>query len=105
MSTILYKPIRSSGLIIDNKLPILATSPDGLINEDSPEEIKWPISPKNISPEDVFSKTKIKKLRYNKWKVSTKTNGFLLLSGTGATLHLEKKSFASFVFEGIDFRA
>jgi len=60
LSKILNKPISPSGLIIDNELPFLAASPDGLINEDSLVEIKCPMSIKDISREDAISTKKLK---------------------------------------------
>lgn len=48
--------IGSSGLIIDNELSFLIVFPDGLINEDSLGDIKYPIMSKGISLEDVISK-------------------------------------------------
>jgi len=41
--------IGSSGLIIDNELPFLAASPNGLINEDFLVEIKCPMSIKYLN--------------------------------------------------------
>lgn len=40
LSNILNKTIRPSGLIINNNIPFLAASPDGIIDEDSLVEIK-----------------------------------------------------------------
>lgn len=41
-----------AGLFVDFHIPFLATSPDGLVGDDSIFEIKCPFSIKNFTPHD-----------------------------------------------------
>lgn len=49
-----------SDLFVDIVLPFLATSPDGIIGDDSLVEIKCPASAKELSPEEAITYGKIK---------------------------------------------
>lgn len=42
----------SSGLVVGIKIQFLATSPDGIISDDSLVEIKCPVSAKKLMPEE-----------------------------------------------------
>lgn len=47
------------GLFVDNNLPYLAASADGLVNNDAIVEIKCPASIKDYTPEVAFHEKKI----------------------------------------------
>lgn len=51
--------VKSSGLFIDEHLPFLAATPDGLIDDDGTVEIKCPSSCSNLTPEEGIIKRKI----------------------------------------------
>ncbi|GBM60186.1 hypothetical protein AVEN_214782-1, partial [Araneus ventricosus] len=51
--------IKSSGLFIDENLPFLAATPDGLIDDDGTVEIKCPSSCSDLTPEESILKRKI----------------------------------------------
>lgn len=61
------------GLFVNNDLPFLAASPDGLISYDSIVEIKCPSSIKDYTPEEAFHEKKLKCMTYNDGDLQLKT--------------------------------
>ena len=51
--------VQPCGLIVDEKLPFLAASPDGLIGEDGIVEIKCPASCNELTPEEAILSRKV----------------------------------------------
>ncbi|XP_060803394.1 uncharacterized protein LOC132902430 [Amyelois transitella] len=68
----LKKPIRSCGLFIDQNLPFLGASPDGLVEDDKIVEIKCPYAARDLSVDDAI---KTKKILF--WKISKDGNTVL----------------------------
>lgn len=54
------KNTRSTGLIVDVKIPFLVASPDAIIVDDSLVEIKCPTSAKELTAEEARTRIKIK---------------------------------------------
>lgn len=51
----LRREIKESGLIVDESMPFLGASPDGLISNDMCVEIKCPYSARELTPEEAIA--------------------------------------------------
>lgn len=90
--------VRPSGLIIDEELPFLAASPDGLIDNTGIVEIKCPSSCSDITPDEAISSRKVtfwsKNKQSNKLILNKKHIYFYQVQGQ---LHISKRDYCLFV--------
>ncbi|XP_050063336.1 uncharacterized protein LOC126552669, partial [Aphis gossypii] len=91
----LKKKILPSGLIVDIKLPFLAASPDGIIEDDSLVEIKCPASAKEFSPEEAITIGKIKNCLVNNGQLQLKRNDNYYYQVQGQ-LHISRRMYCYF---------
>ncbi|XP_060878263.1 uncharacterized protein LOC132950736 [Metopolophium dirhodum] len=83
------------GLFVDNNLPFLAASPDGLISYDSIVEIKCPSSIKDYTPEEAFHEKKLKCMTHNDGNLQLKTSHAYFYQIQGQ-LHITNRKFCYF---------
>lgn len=92
--------VTKCGLFVDQELPWLAASPDGLVGEDAIIEVKCPITGKDMSPEEL-SRTK-KGLIGSFWKYNLASNSYTVNKRHSynfqiqGQLHISKKRFCYF---------
>jgi len=60
LEDLLKQKIQPVGLVVDNNMPFIAASPDGILDDESLVEIKCPASAKELAPEDAIQNNKIK---------------------------------------------
>ncbi|GBN00760.1 hypothetical protein AVEN_220265-1 [Araneus ventricosus] len=91
--------IKSSGLFIDEYLPFLAATPDGLIDDDGTVEIKCPSSCSDLTPVESILKRKI-----TFWTIDKKNNEIkginpkhLYYFQIQGQLHISKRKYCLFV--------
>jgi hypothetical protein len=99
LSQQLGKPIEPCGFFVDEHLPFLGATPDGLIGDDGLVEIKCPYAGKDLSPEDVINQ-KVGEVG----KMFTKRSNSLLVKNrhkyhyqVQGQLHITKRNFCIFV--------
>ncbi|CAI6371889.1 unnamed protein product [Macrosiphum euphorbiae] len=60
LEDLLKQKILPVGLMVDNSMPFIAASPDGILDDESLVEIKCPASANELAPEDAIQNNKIK---------------------------------------------
>ena len=91
--------IQRCGLFIDEDLPFLGATPDGLIGEDGVLEVKCPASAKELTPEEAILKGKVRFWSVNKEKdeiigVNKNHDFYFQIQGQ---LHITQRKFCLFV--------
>ena len=90
--------VNECGLIIDEELPFLAATPDGLIGDDGIVEIKCPSSASDLTPEEAIIQRKVKF-----WLINKQTNEINLnkkhiyFYQVQGQLHISKRNYCIFV--------
>lgn len=82
------------GLFVDNNLPYLAASPDGLIGNNSIVEIKYTASIKDYTPEEAFREKKLKCVTNNNGKHLKVSHAYY--HQIQGQLHITNKKFCFF---------
>lgn len=88
--------IQPAGLFIDVKIPFLAASPDGLINNNALVEIKCPSSIKDYTPEEAYNLKKLKYIDLNDGKFVLKKNDNFYYQIQGQ-LHITGRDIGYFI--------
>ncbi|KAK4881734.1 hypothetical protein RN001_005053 [Aquatica leii] len=90
------KTVNKSGLVIDDNLPYLACSPDGLIDNHAIIEIKSSLKSGNLSPVDAVLQKKIDYCFFDNGNVVLKRNHNYFFQIQGL-LHITKRDVCYFV--------
>lgn len=92
----LSKTIVASGLFVDEDMPWLAATPDGLIDDDSIVEVKCPYVAANLTPKQAIEQKKTKFCRFENGELRLKENHVYMFQVQGQ-LHITKRKFCYFV--------
>lgn len=96
LEALLGKKVREAGLFVDEKLPWLAATPDGLIDEDTIVEVKCPATAENLTPHAAITEKKITSCTIEDGKLKLKENHEYMFQIQGQ-LHITQRDFCYFV--------